>query len=220
MNTIRLATVLFDTKIASAEIPYFRGSVIRLSEGNALFHNHCAEGFHYAYPLVQYKRIKGCAALMGINQGAEALAELFGGRPSLSFSLGNRQTVMNTAVVRSEKFAVVCDEVSRAYAISRWLPLNGTNYRIYQQTESLAERISMLEKILVGNILSFAKGVGIFFERPVICRIQQLEASGLVDYKGVELMSFSARFSCNVSLPEDIGLGKSASMSNGIVKRL
>ncbi len=220
MNTIRLATVLFDTKIASAEIPYFRGSVIRLSEGNALFHNHCAEGFHYAYPLVQYKRIKGCAALMGINQGAEALAELFGGRPSLSFSLGNRQTVMNVAVIRSEKFAVVCDEASRAYAISRWLPLNGTNYRIYQQTESLAERISMLEKILVGNILSFAKGVGIFFERPVICRIQQLEASGLVDYKGVELMSFSARFSCNVSLPEDIGLGKSASMSNGIVKRL
>ena len=195
MNTIRLATVLFDTKIASAEIPYFRGSVIRLSEGNALFHNHCAEGFHYAYPLVQYKRIKGCAALMGINQGAEALAELFGGRPSLSFSLGNRQTVMNVAVIRSEKFAVVCDEASRAYAISRWLPLNGTNYRIYQQTESLAERISMLEKILVGNILSFAKGVGIFFERPVICRIQQLEASGLVDYKGVELMSFSARFS-------------------------
>lgn len=220
MNTIRLATVLFDTKIALAEIPYFRGSVIRLSEGNALFHNHCAEGFHYAYPLVQYKRIKGCAALMGINQGAEALAELFGGRPSLSFSLGNRQTVMNVAVIRSEKFAVVCDEASRAYAISRWLPLNGTNYRIYQQTESLAERISMLEKILVGNILSFAKGVGIFFERPVICRIQQLEASGLVDYKGVELMSFSARFSCNVSLPEDIGLGKSASMSNGIVKRL
>lgn len=220
MNTIRLAIVLFDTKIASAEIPYFRGSVIRLSEGNALFHNHCAEGFHYAYPLVQYKRIKGCAALMGINQGAEALAELFGGRPSLSFSLGNRQTVMNVAVIRSEKFAVVCDEASRAYAISRWLPLNGTNYRIYQQTESLAERISMLEKILVGNILSFAKGVGIFFERPVICRIQQLEASGLVDYKGVELMSFSARFSCNVSLPEDIGLGKSASMSNGIVKRL
>lgn len=220
MNTIRLATVLFDTKIASAEIPYFRGSVIRLSEGNALFHNHCAEGFHYAYPLVQYKRIKGCAALMGINQGAEALAELFGGRPSLSFSLGNRQTVMNVAVIRSEKFAVVCDEASRTYAICRWLPLNGTNYRIYQQTESLAERISMLEKILVGNILSFAKGVGIFFERPVICRIQQLEASGLVDYKGVELMSFSARFSCNVSLPEDIGLGKSASMSNGIVKRL
>ena len=220
MNTIRLATVLFDTKIASAEIPYCRGSFIRLSEGNALFHNHCAEGFHYAYPLVQYKRIKGCAALMGINQGAEALAELFGGRPSLSFSLGNRQTVMNVAVIRSDKFAVVCDEASRAYAISRWLPLNGTNYRIYQQTESLAERISMLEKILVGNILSFAKGVGIFFERPVICRIQQLEASGLVDYKGVELMSFSARFSCNVSLPEDIGLGKSASMSNGIVKRL
>lgn len=220
MNTIRLATVLFGTKIASAEIPYFRGSVIRLSEGNALFHNHCAEGFHYAYPLVQYKRIKGCAALMGINQGAEALVKLFGGRPSLSFSLGNRQTVMNVAVIRSEKFAVVCDEASRAYAISRWLPLNGTNYRIYQQTESLAERISMLEKILVGNILSFAKGVGIFFERPVICRIQQLEASGLVDYKGVELMSFSARFSCNVSLPEDVGLGKSASMSNGIVKRL
>lgn len=220
MNTIRVATVLFDTKIASAEMPYFRGGVIRLSGGNALFHNHCAEGFHYTYPLVQYKRIKGCAALMGINQGAEALIELFGGKPSLSFNLGNRQTVMNAVAIRSERFPVVCDEASRTYAIGRWLPLNGTNYRIYQQTENLVDRISMLEKILVGNILSFAKSIGIFFERPVNCRILQLEASGLVDYKGVELMSFSAKFSCNVSLPEGIGLGKSVSMSNGIIKRL
>ncbi len=185
-----------------------------------MFHNHCAEGFHYTYPLVQYKRIKGCAALMGINQGAEALIELFGGKPSLSFNLGNRQTVMNAVAIRSERFPIVCDEASRTYAIGRWLPLNGTNYRIYQQTENLVDRISMLEKILVGNILSFAKSIGIFFERPVNCRILQLEASGLVDYKGVELMSFSAKFSCNVSLPEGIGLGKSVSMSNGIIKRL
>ena len=71
--------------------------------------------------------------------------------------------------------------------------------------------------ILIGNILSFAKGLGVFFETPVRCRILQLESEKSFGYKNVELLSFSAKFRTNVSLPAYIGLGKSVSINNGVV---
>lgn len=216
MNTIRLITATFDAKISFAEISYFRGNMIRLSGNDPLFHNHHTEGLCYAYPLIQYKRIDGHAALIGINQGAEALVRILGKEEYL-FQLGNRSADMGAVMIRSEKFPITCDNNSYIYSISNWLPLNGENYRMYLQTEAMIERIAMLEKILLGNILSFAKGVGVFFDSPVTCRILQLESSGLVSYKEVQLMSFSAKFQCNVHLPEYIGLGKSVSVNHGVV---
>ena len=75
----------------------------------------------------------------------------------------------------------------------------------------------MLERILIGNILSLAKGVGIFFDTPVRCRILQLENEKSFGYKQVELRSFSIKFRTNVLLPAYVGLGKSVSINNGVV---
>jgi hypothetical protein len=36
-------------------------------------------------------------------------------------------------------------------------------------------------------------------------------------YKHMELLSFSAKFRTNVSLPSYIGLGKSSSLNNGVI---
>lgn len=223
MDTIQLVTALMETGISSAEIPYLRGTMIRLSGDNPLFHNHHADGFHYVYPLVQYRQIDGCAAVVGINRGAEALQRLFLQEENGGFSLqlGNRKAKVEAVTVRSEQVRMSCEkDVSYTYSVTRWLPLNSENYHTYQQQESLVDRIRMLEKILVGNILSFAKGVGIFFETPVECRILQLESTGLTKYKEVELMSFSVVFRCNVRLPELVGLGKAVSLNHGIINRI
>lgn len=223
MNTIQLVTALMETRISFAEIPYLRGTMIRLSGDNPLFHNHHADGFHYVYPLVQYRQINGCAAVVGINRGAEALQRLFlqeeGG--NLLLQLGNRKVKVEAVTIRSEQVRMSCEkDVSYTYSVIHWLPLNSENYQTYQQQETLVDRIRMLEKILVGNILSFAKGVGTFFEIPVECRILQLESTGLTKYKEVELMSFSAVFRCNVRLPELVGLGKAVSLNHGIINRI
>lgn len=221
MNTIRLVTALLETHISPIEIPFLRGNMIRLSGDDPLFHNHRANGFDYVYPLVQYKRINGCAAVVGINRGGDALLRVLGSGEEISLRLGNREAKVDAVMFRTEKVPVACEaDAAYTYSISRWLPLNSENYQTYRQVEALSERVSMLEKILVGNILSFAKGVGVFFESPVECRILDLESAGLVKYKEVELMSFWAKFRCNVRLPELIGLGKSVSMNHGVVKML
>lgn len=221
MSTIQLVTALVETEISSAEIPYLRGTMIHLSGDDPLFHNHNADGFNYVYPLVQYRRINGCAAVIGINQGGEALLHLLGNGEDFSLQLGNRRVEVEAVTIRTEKAQVVCERNSTyTYSISQWLPLNRENYQAYQQQEVLIDRIGMLEKILIGNILSFAKGVGIFFECPVECRILELQSTGLAKYKEVELMSFSAKFRCNVRLPEFIGLGKSVSVNHGVINRI
>jgi hypothetical protein len=119
--------------------------------------------------------------------------------------------------IRSEKISIHCMEQDHIYSIKGWLPLNRENYRSYLSADGLAAQIAMLERILIGNILSFAKGLGVFFETPVRCRILQLESEKSFGYKNVELLSFSAKFRTNVSLPAYIGLGKSVSINNGVV---
>lgn len=88
MNPTRITTALFKNQISDEEIPFFRGAMIRLSGDDALFHNHNVDGFNYMYPLVQYKRIKGAAAVIGINQGAEAVERLFATESVFSFGKG------------------------------------------------------------------------------------------------------------------------------------
>lgn len=220
MNSARLVTALFKNKISPEEIPFFRGSIIQKSGNDPLFHNHNSEGYNYKYPLVQYKRINGQAAVIGINQGADAIERLFGDGILFTCQLGNRKTQMDLSSIRSEKVWVKCDESLYTYSVYGWLPLNSENYREYQRTEGLADRVKMLERILVANILSFAKGIGIYFDKPVICRLLQLIPSDFKKYKQVELMSFKASFQCNVSLPEYIGIGKSVSVNNGVITQI
>lgn len=217
MNPIQITTTLFKDKISNQEIAYFRGAMIRLANGTPLFHNHNEKGFNYIYPLVQYKRIKGQAALMGINQGADMVEKLFEENKTGSCYLGNREFNLQIQMIQKERITISNTQVPQTYWIKHWLPLNSKNYREYLRSEGLIERVNMLEKILIGNILSFATGIGFHLDFPILCRILKLESPKLSPYKQVELMSFSALFQCNVVLPEHIGLGKSASLNNGII---
>ena len=154
MKSIRLLIITFKNRISNEEIPLFRGAIInnfgnRISE---LFHNHQNEKLRYAYPLIQYKRINGNAAI----------------------------------------FNKLC----------------------------IKTKIEMLNKILIGNILSFTKGINIHIHSPLTCKLTKLEDSIPVSYKGVELKSFNAEFQANIILPDFIGLGKSSSINNGTINHI
>ena len=74
--------------------------------------------------------------------------------------------------------------------------------------------------MLTGNILSFAKGMDVYFDKEVKCTIQQIRENSPRSYKGVDLLGFSAAFTSNVCLPQWIGLGKSASQNHGTLLHL
>ncbi|MDR0994808.1 MAG: hypothetical protein LBL81_00795 [Tannerella sp.] len=217
MNKQKYLIVRFKTPLRAKELPLFRGAIIHaMADANVLFHNHTEEGFRYAYPLIQYKRLNGSAAIVCLSEGAEAIGGFFAAFPS-GIRLGERQSALELSSVKAGETLVQVWDSAFAYRLTRWLPLNQENYSAYKAMDSLAERGAMLEKILTGNILSFAKGLGIHLDKPIVCQIDEIERSSVAEYKRVKMDAFDLSFRCNVSFPPFIGLGKGVSLGFGTV---
>ncbi|MDR0981891.1 MAG: hypothetical protein LBM07_01430 [Culturomica sp.] len=220
MEKIRVLLIKFRNELPQTGISAFRGAVnALLQSNNVLFHNHTDEGLRYAYPLIQYKRINRRAALVCIEEGTEAVGEFFG-HIQQRVVLGRKETLLEIDTMKAEQTLVQVWNSEFSYSLRKWLPFNSDNYALYQQTEGLKKRLEQMEKILTGNILSFAKGVGVHFEQEVSCTITDVQPLSPMRYKDVKLAAFDVRFKSNVSLPNFIGLGKGASHGFGTVVRM
>ena len=104
-----------------------------------------------------------------------------------------------------------------SYQIFRWLPLNKNNYHKYLKTEGIIERVSLLEGILKGNLLSMLKGLNIYLDDELTIKITNLSEPYILHNKNVALMAFNADFSCNLSIPDNVGIGKNASIGCGVL---
>ncbi len=217
---IRLLKVDFKEIITPAELPFFRGVIIALSGGHPLFHNHAPQGFRYAYPKIQYKLARGMPSILGIDEGAEILSSLLTDHTEIACALGYRNVVFHVSSIADWMDEIGFSDRPVSYIIQNWLPLNANNFKDYRNMHGIIERLSLLQRILTGNILSFSKGMDIFLDGKVTCTIEDMQGEGSVIYKGVELMNFSGQFSSNIILPQWIGLGKSASLNHGTIVRL
>ncbi len=216
---LRALIVKFKNELKPEEVVWFRGAVIHsLAQDNVLFHNHQEERLRYSYPLIQYKRIKGCAAIVCIGEGVEAIGNFFANYQR-TLHIGQREVTMEIDYVRPTLYNVQLWDSVFTYHLNRWLPLNAENYKQYQQLEAPDEQKSFLQRMLVGNILSFAKGVGLHVETPLSCKIVDISDSYLIRNKDIKMAAFNVVFSTNISLPAYIGLGKNASINCGIVTK-
>jgi len=219
MKYVRTLTVITDTEIHQHEIPLFRGAVIHsLGEHpNVYFHNHLDdEKFRYSYPLIQYKRIEGKAAIVCIEDGVDIIGQ-FLTEANGTLTIGERQITCNTERIQPARILVQTWQEMFSYHISRWLPLNSKNYLLYQQTEGVVERVSFLENILKANLLSMLKGLNIHLEEELSLKITEISEPYLLYNKGVKMMAFNADFKCNLSIPNNVGIGKNASIGYGLV---
>lgn len=220
MNKTKVLIIRFENEIRREEIVCFRGAVIHAMENaNVLFHNHTDEdGLRYAYPLIQYKRINQKAAIVCLGEGTEAIGEFFAGS-NFDVVLGDHEVHLAIDHIDASQCLVQCWDEIFSYHLRRWLPFNKQNYENFQQLESIADKCVFLERLLVGNMLSFAKGLGIRLEQEVVCKITQLSEPMTIVHKGVRLMGFDVEFRTNVSLPDYIGLGKGVSVGKGTVSK-
>ena len=220
MTEIKTLLIQFDNPIEREEIKFFRAAVISsLQEKNVLFHNHVEEGYRYAYPLIQYKRIHGKAAIFCIGEGVDAIYGYFTSN-NFSYQLGERHIEAKLDHILAQTFTSEKSDSLTSYRVKNWLPLNKENYTTYQQLDNMVERIGLLEKILVGNLMSLFKGIGIHTDTDIKVSITDIKSQHTIRYKDVRLSAFDMEFKTNVQLPDYIGIGKSVSQGFGIVEAI
>jgi hypothetical protein len=216
---IRTLTIQTDAEIHQKEVPLFRGAVLNSlgEKANLLFHNHLDDDkFRYSYPLIQYKRLGGRAAIVCVEEGADLIGQ-FLTETSDTLKIGNREIKWSTRRVQPARLLIQTWEDTFQYHISRWLPLNPKNYQLYQNTEGLVEKIALLENILKANLLSMLKGLDIHLDQELIVKITQLSDPYILYNKGIGMSAFNADFNCNLTIPNNVGVGKNASIGYGIV---
>ena len=216
---IRTLTVIFDTEISFKEIPLFRGSILKClgEKANLLFHNHTSENtFRYSYPLIQYKRLREKAAIVCIEDAVDLIGQLLT-ESGNTLLIGERGVSWNTNRIQPARLLIQTWEQPFNYHISRWLPFNSENYQTYKNIEGVVERVTFLENILKGNLLSMLKGLEIHLEQELIVKITQISDPYILYNKGIGMTAFNADFICNLTIPNFVGIGKNASIGYGVV---
>ncbi|GBE54411.1 hypothetical protein BMS3Bbin15_00564 [archaeon BMS3Bbin15] len=192
-----------------------RGYIGNKFKEYSILHHHIKEMVYlYTYPRVQYKIIGGTASILGIEEGAEVLKKI---SDELGELLLNNSRYRIKQKVFYEQEVEVRPSGKRQYRfVMPWLALNPDNYMAYQNMKDWKEKKEFLNGILVGNILSMCKGLGIVVDRRLYAH-SYLDTVK-VEYKGVPVMGFTGEFRVNFIIPDFFGLGKGVSQGFGVVK--
>jgi hypothetical protein len=221
LKKIKTLLVRFENELTQYQTSAFRGAVIeKVGRENILFNHHITDDkYLYAYPLIQYKSIHKQSAIMCLGEGVENIYKLFSSKDWI-INLKGDQVELKIDKLELDNINLNVWNNQYNYRITNWIALNTTNFQKFLSINALKERCDMLERILVGNIISFAKGVEWTIESEIIVNISDIVNIRDIKYKGVPLVSFDVDFDCNVFLPNYIGLGKSVSHGYGILKMI
>ena len=213
---IKTMSVVFKNRLSFREVPLLRGALLHLADGDTtLFHDHLGDKLRYKYPLVQYRESNGHALVFCLGDGVPAVEKLLGTASSAEVRIGRRVEKLLVDGETKLNDELSLSDVFQEYTIRRYLPLNQENYAKYKALDSIVDRYQMIEKCLVGNVLSFAKSMGMFFDQQIEVKILDVANTHEYVYKKVRMLGFDLKFKTNVSLPRHIALGKGVSIGFG-----
>ncbi|HMQ46498.1 MAG TPA: CRISPR-associated endonuclease Cas6 [Saprospiraceae bacterium] len=220
LTTIKTLSVTFTETIAPQELECFRGAIVdKVGLDKEWFHNHNNaqernSNYHYRYPFIQYHLSQGRPRMLFINEAIDEARHFFA-QSNWDLLLGERayKSAIHELKAVQVSFGLLPD--MRHYIVRRWIGLNSNNYPTYLATESLGQRIAILERILAGNVISMANAFQYRFPERFQLHITELLDSRIIHYKGVALQAMDIRFSANVALPLGIALGRGGSLGYG-----
>lgn len=183
----------------------------------ALLHQHITDRLIYNYPLVQYKILRGKPIVIGINEGAEVLKEIYDKFDEIELGESKYVIMERGVILKSEDFGYT-EEINSYKFVTPWLALSQENYQKYLNA-SRDEKRDLLRRILVGNLLSASKGLGYVAKEHIRLEVGRMQDEICV-LKGTRITGLRGEFTATFAIPEYLGLGKSASRGFGTVARL
>ncbi len=212
---IKFSDINLHTRDAHKLRGYF-GNLFK--EKSPLLHNHFESGQNrYAYPLVQYKIINKTPHLIGLNEGAELLIELF--LKIKEIKIEEKLYPIYSKNITNQLSIIGIDSNLNEYKFQTlWMALNQNNFNKYINLLPGKEKKDFLEKVLIGNILSFFKYMNYKAEERIYVKLNFTEKETL--FKNRQMIAFAGTFTTNVLLPDLIGLGKAVSRGFGTIKKI
>ncbi len=194
-----------------------RGFIGRQFSEFSILHNHINNGkFMFSYPLVQYKIIDDVIVIIGIDEGGEILKKI---SSELSILNLDKRYEIKEKIIHEKEFDIKPSSEEKHYKfITPWLGLNQSNYQKYVNSKNWKEKKEILNKVLVGNLLSMSKGLGIVVNKRLFAKTHFEEK--IVEYKGVKMNAFVGEFKIHYDIPDYFGLGKGVSQGFGCVKQI
>lgn len=209
----------FDRKITDLQPKDLRGAIAGLYPDEIILHQHFDDSrVKYNYPFVQYKNIKGNHLLLGIGEGAKLISTL--NLVGETITLSDKPYKILKKDVLIEELLYGIKQVNSVYSfLTPWLALNEKNYEQYHRLGSWGKRKELLEKILIGNIISMSKSLGYTVPEFIYAKIVKLKEVH-TSLKGTPMLGFLGSFSVNFEIPDYWGIGKSVSRGFGTVKKI
>ncbi|AGB49372.1 hypothetical protein Metho_1138 [Methanomethylovorans hollandica DSM 15978] len=181
----------------------------------SLLHQHDADKFIYRYPMVQYKMIHRTPTVLGINEGAEVLKEIYDEYDKITLN-GNEYEIAERGITYKKEDFGISEKLIKYDFLTPWFALNQENYRKYISSNN-EQQAALLNRNLVGNLLSMSKSLDYQVPDKIKCHIEVKEQSSSL--KGNDIIAFRGFFVTNFQIPDLLGLGKSVSRGFGTVKR-
>ncbi|NMC10970.1 MAG: CRISPR-associated endonuclease Cas6 [Methanothrix sp.] len=184
---------------------------------HALLHQHVTDKLIYKYPLIQYKMLDGCPLVLGINEGANVLKEIYDKFSEIKLGDSTYSIMERGVTLKSEEFG--CSDQIYSYKFaSPWLALSQENYPRYTGA-SRDERRDLLRRILIGNLLSASKGLEYVATKHIRLELGRMREE-ICLLKGTKVTGLRGEFTATFAIPDHMGLGKSVSRGYGTVIRL
>lgn len=220
---MRLLTLTLDMPLHAADIPGFRSAMVELAgPENALFHGHnnepgAVDPYVRDYPLVQYAVRRGRAALIGMEDGAQALRTVILPRLPSQLDIAGINRPVGGFRVRDEELPLAVLEEPVAFGLAGWMALNADNFNRWKSADDPQARLEMLHRALTGQLRAFAERMQLPNYKAVEARVLRVDNQKRARWHGVDLVRFHVWAQANLLPPEGIHIGRAAAFGFGEV---
>lgn len=193
----------------------FRGFVAGKYPEWDMLHNHGSQGTIYRYPQIQYKIVHGVPIIVAIEDGIPFLRVVANDLDCLNLE-GNMYSIENKEIYESSEDVEVSDDMLLYDFITPWMALNQKNSPIYNKSDRV-QKVKLLEKILIGNLLTLSKALNYKVEETLQVRVYLEPCT--IGFKNNLMNGFKGSFETNLILPDYLGVGKSVARGFGTIMK-
>jgi hypothetical protein len=225
-TTISTLTLEFSIPCLSQELKQFRGVIAELGGWhNDLFHQHDNSGEEskllHRYPLIQYRSYKDKPYIYAINEGRDALMELWKSGAIENYYTAKGISLHIDAFDKPRQYlrlVPIQEQIMYRYRIMQYVPFNNANYDVYKSLPTYLNKVAFLERLLAQHLAGLAAALHWKWNRSehqLLVTIDDIDRFEKIREHHNNFLAIDLVFYCNALLPDRIAIGNDMAFGKG-----